>query len=98
MEEEWNIFASKIGKRELYRLDHIFGGFNYRIPPPGAVIREGELWANTTFPGLTIHYTTDGSEPDENSPVYEGPVPATGEVKLKTFNNMGRGSRIVMVK
>ncbi len=98
MDEAWNRFANKIGKRELQRLDHIFGGFSYRIPPPGAMIKAGELWANTTFPGLTIRYTTDGSEPNENSLLYEGPVPVTGTVKLRTFNKSGRGSRTTIVK
>lgn len=98
MEDDWNTFASKIGNRELQRLDHIFGGFHYRIPPPGATIIKGELWANNTFPGLTIRYTTDGSEPDENSPRYEGPVSVDGMVKLKTFNNQGRGSRTTVIR
>jgi len=98
MEEDWNRFANKIGNRELPRLDNIFGGFNYRIPPPGAVISEGELWANTLFPGLTIRYTTDGSEPSENSPRYEGPVPVTGKIKLKAFNKPGRGSRTTVIR
>jgi hexosaminidase len=97
MDEDWNVFANKVGTRELPRLDYLFGGFNYRIPPPGAVIREGELWTNTLFPGLTIRYTTDGSEPDETSPRYEGPVPVTGTVKLKAFNKPGRSSRATVI-
>ncbi len=30
---------------------------------------------STTTPGAVIHYTTDGSVPTENSPVYTGPIP-----------------------
>ena len=90
----WNRFANIIGQRELPRLDHIFGGFNYRLPPPGAVIREGILYASTNFPGLPIRYTTDGSEPGTGSSLYTGPVEVKGTVKLRSFDTRGRGSRI----
>jgi hexosaminidase len=38
---------------------------------PGAMIENGELKANTELPGLAIRYTTDGSEPTEQSQLYE---------------------------
>jgi hexosaminidase len=97
IDQAWNIFVNQVGQFELPRLDHIFGGFNYRIAPPGAVIEKGKLYANTDFPGLIIRYTTDGSEPSETSPVYQGPVAITGTTKLKAFNGAGRGSRTVEV-
>ena len=98
MDEEWNRFANILGHRELPRLDYIYGGFSYRLPPPGAVIKEGRLYANIDFPGLTIRYTTDGSEPGEDSPVYSGPVDVTGKVMLRSFDTRGRGSRISVVE
>jgi hexosaminidase len=91
---DWNRFANLIGQHEMPRLDHLFGGYNYRIPPPGGVIRGDTLYANTTFPGLEIRYTTDGSVPTGSSEIYSGPVPAAGKVLLRSFNKMGRGSRV----
>jgi len=96
--EDWNIFANSVGQRELPRLDYIFGSFSYRIPPPGAVIQDGQLQANITFPGLEIRYTTDGTEPTTKSDLYEKPVSIAGSVKLKAFDTRGRGSRTVEVR
>jgi hexosaminidase len=98
IDRDWNIFANSVGQRELPRMDYIFGGFAYRISPPGAVIQDGQLYANITFPGLDIRYTTDDSEPTIKSTLYEKPVSVTGTVKLKAFDTRGRGSRTVEVK
>jgi hexosaminidase len=100
----WNQFANVIGQRELPRLDHIFGGYHYRLPPPGAAIREGMLHANIDFPGITIRYTMDGTEPTMNSPVYTAPVAITGTnavpgpVLLRSFDTRGRGSRVSVLE
>lgn len=94
----WNEFANMIGQREMPRLDHIFGGYHYRIPPPGAVIQDGKLHASTGFPGLVIRYTTNGKDPQMTSPVYEGPVEVTGTISLRSFNSLGRGSRISVLE
>ncbi|MFZ0430659.1 MAG: family 20 glycosylhydrolase [Acidobacteriota bacterium] len=91
----WARFANTVGQRELPRLDHLQGGFAYRIPPPGAVIEEGQLKANVAFPGLRIRYTLDGSLPDATSTEYLGPVRVSGPVKLRTFDSRGRGSRVI---
>ena len=61
------------------------------------VIVNGKLLANVAFPGLTIRYSTDGSEPDSNSTPYRGPVAVAGTVALKTFDSRGRGSRVSVV-
>ena len=87
MNTAWNNFANVVGQREM------FGGFAYRLPSPGAMIRDGKLHANIDFPGLTIRFTTDGSEPDEESPLYTGPVDVSGKVMLRSFDTRGRGSR-----
>jgi hexosaminidase len=79
------------------RLDHIFGGYNYRLPPPGGEIREGMLHANIDFPGLTIRYSTDGSDPRMDSPLYTGPFKASGTVSLRSFDTRGRGSRVSVI-
>ena len=91
--EAWNRFANTVGQRDLPRLDHLSGGVKYRLPLPGARVVGAQLVANVAFPGLTIRYTTDGSEPDERSPEYTDPVAVSGVVKLKTFDTRGRSSR-----
>jgi len=91
---DWSEFAHTIGYREMPRLDHLYGGYNYRLPAPGAIVQDGQLFANTDFPGLIIRYTSDGSEPRMESPFYEGPIKAEGNISLRTFDSRGRGSLI----
>lgn len=91
MNENWNVLANTIGQHELHRIGA--AGFNYRIPLPGAIIKDGQLHANIAYPGLTIRYTTDGSEPTEDSPVYDKPVAVTDAVILKAFDKNGLSSR-----
>ena len=64
IDKDWNQFANRLGQIELPRLDFLAGGVQYRLPPPGVVIRDGAVHANVELPGLAIRYTTDGSEPD----------------------------------
>ncbi len=90
----WNRFANTLGQRDLRRLDFLHGGIGYRIPLPGAVVENGTLSANVAFPGLTIRYTSDGSQPTAASRRYTEPVEVSGEViNLKTFRSVGRSSR-----
>jgi len=98
IETAWNEFANRIGKYELPRLDYLFGGFNYRIPPPGAIIEDGLLKANIAYPGLTIRYSVDGSDPDIDSPVYNEPVKMNETVKLRAFSLSGKYGRIIEIK
>jgi len=98
LNKDWNRFANMVGQREMPRLDYIFGGFNYRIPPPGALVIDGMLHVNIDFPGLVIRYSTDGGEPDVNSPVYSVPVEVSGKVKIRAFDTRGRGSRVSLAE
>ncbi|MFY0689379.1 MAG: carbohydate-binding domain-containing protein [Cyclobacteriaceae bacterium] len=86
----WSGFAALMGAKELPRLNHIFGGYNYRIPPPGGVIEDGKLMVNA-FPGIETRYTTDGTEPTVTSTLYNGPVEVNGNVVIKGFDTEGRG-------
>jgi len=93
-QKAWSDFVSTLGHRELPRLDSYHGGFNYRIPSPGAAVENGKVKANLQFPGLVIRYTLDGKEPTANSPVYTGPVAVTkGTIRLRAFDSRGRGGR-----
>lgn len=96
-EKAWGTFANVLGKREMVRLDHYNGGYNYRIPTAGATIINGAVVANLQVPGLVIRYTTNGKEPDVKSKVYTGPVKEKGVITFKVFDTRGRGSRITTV-
>ena len=95
--QAWSEFINVVGKRELPRLDTYAGGFQYRIPTAGAKVIDGKLAANVQFPGMTIRYTTDGTEPTATSQAYTEPIAATGSVKLKVFNAAGRAGRTVTI-
>jgi hexosaminidase len=97
-EVSWNQFANAVGQRELPRLDYIFGGFNTRLPKPGAVVVDGLLHANVENPGLEIRYTRNGEEPDRHSPLYSAELPVEGTIKLKSFTPSGKSSGTTIVK
>ncbi len=96
--QAWSEFINKVGKRELPRLDHYGGGFNYRIPSLGASLSAGNLLANNQIPGLSIHYTTDRSEPTLQSRTYEGPISQKAIIKLKAFDTNGRGGKTLTIQ
>ena len=74
-------------------MDRLFGGYNYRLAPPGAKVESGRLIANTAYPGMEVRYTTDGSDPTFDSPLYTDPLEIESEtIKLSTFDSRGRAS------
>jgi hexosaminidase len=91
--EAWSAFVSVVGQRELPRLDYYSGGYNYRIPVPGAVVENGAVRVNLQLPGFTIRYTTDGREPSVKSKIYNGPITNKGTIVLRAFNTKGRGGK-----
>nr|WP_307736086.1 family 20 glycosylhydrolase [Massilia pinisoli] len=100
MDGAWNEFANRLGQRELPRLDRAPLAYGYRLPPPGAVARGRTVHANVALPGLALHYTLDGSEPDAASPRYAGPVhagPDAAVFKAATFDTRGRKSATVVI-
>lgn len=95
----WNEFANRLGTLELPRLSRLYEDLPYRIPAPGAVIRDGKLHANIALPGITIRYTLDCTEPVSDSPVYSEPVEVTGDetIRVAGFSSSGRPGRSVSV-
>lgn len=87
--QEWNVFANTVGQKELPRLEKIFGGFDYRIPKPGVVVKSGMIHTNVEAPGLVIRYTQDGTEPNQSSPLYKAPVSKKGGEKFRVFTQSG---------
>ena len=49
------------------------------------VVKEGKVEINSPYPGAVIRYTTDGSEPTENSAEYVSPISARGEVRVALY-------------
>jgi hexosaminidase len=99
IDKGWNEFSNRLGQIDLPRLDRLFSNINYRIPMPGVRIENDILKANVTLPGLTIRYTTDGSEPNENSEIYLAPIIINNPViKLKTFATNNNYSRTTIIK
>ncbi|HEX6226120.1 MAG TPA: family 20 glycosylhydrolase [Chryseolinea sp.] len=97
IQQEWSGFANTLGRLELPRLSYINGGYNYRVPPPGAIIENGMLKANSELPGLVIRFTTDGTEPSSTSAEYKEPVAVSGDVLLTSFDRAGKSSSTVSV-
>lgn len=57
-------------------------GYNFHLGLPGAKIEDGRLLVNTQYPGETVCYTFDGSDPTASSPVWTAPVAVPADVKL----------------
>jgi hexosaminidase len=97
-QQAWSSFVNVVGKRELTKLNYYQGGANFRIPTVGAKQLNGVVHANIQLPGLTIRYTSDGTEPSINSKHYAEPIAEKGIIKLKAFDSKGRGSRTIEIK
>ena len=77
-------YNAKIARYELPRLAGL--NVNFRISQPGIIVKDNLLYANSALPGAVIRYTTDGSEPTENSVVWTEPVACNAkQVKAKAF-------------
>ena len=97
MDMDWNRFANIVGQREMPRLDYLYGGFNYRLPPPGAVVKMGSCMRISIFQDShQVYHRWNGTR--ANSSVYSGPVEVAGKVMLRSFDTRGRGSRVSVVE
>ena len=78
------LYYEKISKSEMpYWAKH---GINFRLPQPGLLVKDGNLYANVAIDGAEIRYTTDGSEPTAQSTLWKEPVKCGYlVVKAKTF-------------
>ncbi|TDE14668.1 family 20 glycosylhydrolase [Dyadobacter psychrotolerans] len=96
-QKAWNAYVATLNQREMPRLDSYSGGFNYRIPTPGVLIKDGKIFANNQSKNLKTHYTTDGSEPTVKSALYSQPLTSKGNYLFRTFNEKARGSQTIRV-
>ena len=95
-EQEWSLFSIKTGKFHFDLLHRFFDNIQFRVPPPGIIVRDNKLHANTQFPDLEIRYTTDGSTPNRDSYIYTQPLDILfSNIKLRAFSTHGNASRVV---
>jgi hexosaminidase len=94
--DAWSEFVNVVARRELPRLER--AGYEYRIPTPGLKAEGGQVLASLELPGLTLRYTTDGSEPTASSPIVRGPIPLRGKVRVAAFDGRGRKGHSAVVE
>ena len=89
-------YNAKITMHEFPRLLNI--DINFHISQPGLLMKDGMLYANSTIPQAAIYYTTDGSEPTTESPLWKSPVACDAkEIKAKIFHH-GRESVTTLLR
>ncbi|MDE2219660.1 MAG: carbohydate-binding domain-containing protein [Gammaproteobacteria bacterium] len=91
--EAWSAFVTKLGRDVLPRLDAELPDMHYRLPPPGLKRAGDNVLVNEQIPGLELRYTIDGSQPGAHSPLVNGPIAATGTVRVAAFDRNGRAGR-----
>lgn len=106
--EGWTEFAERVGRREMPRLDAFeafrvdgdgLGGWEYRVPVPGAVLEASQLYANVDLP-FPIRYAFS-RDPERNDPVLVPPLRIPGNVEkvhLACFTSTGRRGRVLVVE
>ena len=69
-------------------------------PAGGAFERPVEVTLAADQPGWVVRFTLDGSPPNRQSPIYEGPlhIEDTLTLKARAYDSQGRGGRLVQAK
>ena len=102
-QKDWSAFQQRLSD-QFERLNIM--GINYRIPDlegfnaVNAFIGEGTINVTCLDPTAEIHYTTDGSTPTLQSPIYEGPIKVTETTDFTfcTFRPNGKKGDIVKTR
>ncbi len=73
---------------------------DFRLPLPGLTVKNGMLHANVAINGAEIRYTTDGSIPDSESPLWTAPAAVSPDavITAKTFYLDRESLDIVLVQ
>ncbi len=89
---DWQQFRLVVGTRELDKLG--VADIDYRVPPPGAVFRDGQLWMNNVY-ALRLQYCTAGQKWQN----WQHPVAVSGAVEIRALDHSGkRTSRTQVVE
>jgi uncharacterized protein (TIGR02145 family) len=99
--DNWTLEGEVVSTNAIYDIIFIEEGANYVanfvametvsspvIEPNGGTFNSENIPTVTVTcetEGATIYYTTDGSDPDMNSPVYSGPIPINGTTTVKVM-------------
>jgi len=93
----WSGFVNALGQRVLPRLDLEQPGLAYRIAPPGLLLDGERVLVNHVLPGITLRYTSDGSEPTAASKQVDGPIEERGLIKVAAFGRNGRRGLVASI-
>jgi hexosaminidase len=93
----WSGFVNALGQRVLPRLDLEQRKVAYRIAPPGLRVDGDAVLVNHVLPGITLRYTSDGSEPAAASPLVTGPITERGLIRVAAFDRKGRRGLVASV-
>lgn len=85
-ERAWNRYESWtkpefnkiIGSRELPRF--AAQRLNFHLRQPGIIVTNGMVTINSPYEGALVRYTLDGTNPTDESPIYDKPFAITGDV------------------
>ena len=99
MMDDWNDFVNLLGHRTLGIIASRFPEIKYDISKPGAIIRQDSLYVRTEFPGLKVHYTTDGTIPTVKSKEYTKPVSVESgsDIVLRAFGFNSIGGKPIKI-
>jgi len=84
LHKDWQRFANILGQRELAKLEK--ADINYRLPVPGAIIKDGMLKMNSQFPGIDLQYSVDNGK---NWLDYKKAVKVDGVVSIRSVSATG---------
>jgi hexosaminidase len=93
----WSGFVNALGQRVLPRLDLEQRKVAYRIAPPGLHVDGDAVLVNHVLPGITLRYTSDGSEPAASSRLVTGPITERGLIRVAAFDRNGRRGLVASV-
>jgi hexosaminidase len=88
-QQDWQRFGWTLTQKELPRLAE--AGVALYLPPPGAVLQDGLLLANSAWPGLVVEYSEDQGK---NWQPYTEAVKVRSNLLLRTKAKNGATSRV----
>jgi len=99
LEKAWNLFVNNLGQRQLPIINQLYGGIDFDLPKPGGIVTDGALQVKQQFPGLSVRYTLDGSEPTSKSLLYTEKIKLLPQstIRLRSFDTRDRGGKSILL-
>lgn len=89
---DWSRFVHQLGTQLLPALQRDWLDVQWHIPAPGLLRDGGVVRVNRAWPGLTVRYTLDGSEPTGHSPAADNEISSATVVRAAAFDARGQRS------